>query len=464
VGNDWGVLDDGSARTTSRGSFATAFSRATRFGGRGWARVRHARNADGADQTGLHRMFDLHALSCAGDALVAVGLAGTIFFSVPVDEARTRVALYLLVTMAPFALLAPLVGPVLDRFRHGRRYALATTMLARGFLAYAIADQLDTWVLYPAAFAVLVMSKSYGVARSAAVPRLLPSRITLVEANARGSLAGTIFGALAGGVGAALAQFGPGWSLRLATVVFGVGMVLSLRLPAGVDSDKPEVPPRVFALLAHREALRLWNLPVWAAITAAGTLRAIHGFLALFVAFRARTDDLLLEPIAALGTVVAALAAGMFVATAIGTRLKLRRPLLLDAIAVAGVAAGTLVAAVFYSLPALLVLAFGTALASGLAKLAVDAVIQERLPDESRASAFAHSETMVQLAWVSGGAAGLIPVSGPWGLFLVGLVASAVALRVAAWAWASHRAAAAPPTPAGVAAANEWSHQAVQPG
>jgi hypothetical protein len=242
---------------------------------------------------------------------------------------------------------------------------------------------------------------------------------------------------VAGGIGAALAQAGAGWPLRLATVLFGIGMVLSLRLPAGVDSDKPEVPPRVFALLAHKEALRLWNLPVWAAITAGGTLRAVYGFLALFVAFRARSDAFLLAPLASLGAVAVALVAGTFVATGIGARLKLKRPLLLDALAVAGVAGGTLVAAVFYSLPALVVLAFGTGLASSLAKLAVDAVIQERLPDESRASAFAHSETMLQIAWVSGGAAGLIPVSGPLGLLLIGGATTLVALRVGAWALAA---------------------------
>jgi hypothetical protein len=408
--------------------------------------VRKARSADGADKTGLHKMFDVHALSCGGDALVAVGLAGTVF-SVPVGEARTRVALYLLVTMAPFALLAPLVGPVLDRFRHGRRYALATTMLARGFLAFAIADQLNTWVLYPVAFGVLVMSKSYGVARSAAVPRLLPPLITLVEANARGSLAGTIAGSVAGATGAGLAHIGPAWTLRLATVVFVVGMVLCLRLPAGVDSDKPEVPPRVFALLVHREALRLWNLPVWAAVIAGGTLRAVYGFLALFIAFRVRSDDLMIAPLAALGAVAAALGAGMFVATGIGTRLKLRRPLLLDAVAVIGVAAGTGLAAALYSLPALVLLAFGTALASGLAKLAVDAVIQERLPDQSRASAFAHSETMLQIAWVGGGAIGLIPVSGPLGLLLVAVAVGAVAVRVGLWAFGAHRASPTPPAP-----------------
>jgi hypothetical protein len=41
---------------------------------------------------------------------VAVALAGTLFFSVPIGEARSRVALYLLLTMLPFALLVPVAG------------------------------------------------------------------------------------------------------------------------------------------------------------------------------------------------------------------------------------------------------------------------------------------------------------------------------------------------------------------
>src|SRR6266700_1317568 len=107
------------------------------------------------------RLLDLHAASCAGDALIAVGLAGTIFFQVPTGEARGKVALYLLITMAPFALLAPVVGPVLDRFRHGRRYALAATMLGRAFLAWLISDYIHGFGLYPAAFSVLVLSRAY---------------------------------------------------------------------------------------------------------------------------------------------------------------------------------------------------------------------------------------------------------------------------------------------------------------
>ena len=119
-------------------------TRAGRYLGRNLLRVRE-RGAGG--EAGMLRLLDLHAASCAGDTLVALGLAGTVFFSVPAGEARGRVALYLLVTMLPFVLLAPVVGPVLDRFRHGRRYALAVTMLGRAFLAFLLSEHLTSWLL-----------------------------------------------------------------------------------------------------------------------------------------------------------------------------------------------------------------------------------------------------------------------------------------------------------------------------
>jgi hypothetical protein len=103
-------------------------------------RVSDARARGANNEAGMVRLFDLHAVSVAGDTLIAIGLAGTIFFDVPLGEARSKVALYLLITMVPFALLAPVVGPLLDHWRHGRRYALATTMLGRAFLAWVIAD------------------------------------------------------------------------------------------------------------------------------------------------------------------------------------------------------------------------------------------------------------------------------------------------------------------------------------
>src|SRR5881227_3343814 len=139
-------------------------------------RARRAARAGGADVSGLAPLLELTFFSSAGDALIAVALAGSQFLSVQPGEARNKVAMYLLITMAPFALLAPLVGPTLDRFPHGRRVALGVTLLARAALAYSLANYITgsgLWI-YPLALGLLMLSRAFSVARSAVVPRVVP--------------------------------------------------------------------------------------------------------------------------------------------------------------------------------------------------------------------------------------------------------------------------------------------------
>src|SRR5262249_60029915 len=113
--------------------------------------VHRVTGASGAGRTGLSTLIDLTAAGGAADAFVAVSLAGTIFFSTSVDQARGRVVLFLLVTMAPFAVLAPFIGPALDRMQQGRRYLLAGTLLARGLLCWGMSAAIDNPVtLLPA--------------------------------------------------------------------------------------------------------------------------------------------------------------------------------------------------------------------------------------------------------------------------------------------------------------------------
>ncbi|HET6985918.1 MAG TPA: hypothetical protein VFI00_04850, partial [Kribbella sp.] len=137
-------------------------------------RIRGLTGAQGASESGLSRLIELGAVNAAGDTAFAVSLAGTVFFTVPSDQARDRVALFLVLTMAPFALMAPLIGPILDRFRHGRRWAIGATLGLRGFLVWSLAASMNgstsNW-LYPAALGCLVASKAYGVTRASAVPR-----------------------------------------------------------------------------------------------------------------------------------------------------------------------------------------------------------------------------------------------------------------------------------------------------
>jgi MFS family permease len=408
-----------------------------------WAtrRVGSARARGAANEIGMIRLFDLHAVSCAGDALIAIGLAGTIFFNVPLGEARGKVALYLLITMVPFALLAPVVGPLLDHFRHGRRYALAVTMLGRAFLAYVISDHLFGWGLYPAAFGVLALSRAYGVARSAAVPRLLPEGIGLSQAGARASVYGTFAGAVVAPIGLLAFKFGPQWPLRVSSIIFIVGMVIALRLPPRADSEPPEAVPQPW-----RAMLRLGRGPdrplsgklVVASLIGSASLRLLYGFLLLFLTFvvvgnqldtHVFGTDIGHKP--AVGVVGGALAIGTFLSTAVGTRLRIRRPLALQSVGLTITAGVAVLATIFYSLALVALFALVTAIFSGIAKLAIDASIQERVPERLRASAFAHSETVLMIAWVAGGAVGIIPLQGRVGVALGATLAVAGAVR--AW-------------------------------
>jgi MFS family permease len=411
-------------------------------GGR-WAtrRVGRARAKGAANEIGMVRLFDLHALSCAGDTLIAIGLAGTIFFNVPLGEARGKVALYLLITMVPFALLAPVIGPLLDHFRHGRRYALAATMLGRAFLAWLISDNLHGIGLYPAVFGVLALSRAYGVARSAAVPRLLPEGLGLSQVGARASVYGTFAGALVAPIGLAAFWVGPQWSLRVAAVIFIVGMVVSLRLPPRADSDPPEAVPRPFRtmLRLRRGSDRpLSGRLVVATLIGSATLRCLYGFLLLYFAFAIKAGELDtkffghdLGGQGAVALVGGALAVGTFLATAVGTRLRIRRPAALQSSGLTITAGVGVLAAIFYSLPMVALLALVASIFSGISKLAVDASIQERVPERLRASAFAHSETILMMAWVVGGGVGIIPLTGRLGVALAALFAVVAAVRAA---------------------------------
>jgi MFS family permease len=433
-------------RVVARGvqTTATGTTRASRWVSRN---VGSARQRGGVGNVGLMRLLDLHAVSCAGDTLITIGLAGTIFFSVPAGEARGRVALYLLITMVPFALLAPVVGPVLDRFRHGRRLALAATMLGRALLTWVIADNLFGFGLYPAAFGVLALSRAYGVARSAAVPRLLPPGLGLSQAGARASVYGTVAGAIVAPIGAAAFAFGPQWPLRVASLIFLAGMVVALNLPPKADSDPPEVAPKVFQVpWRHRReggGKVLSGRLVLSALAGSAGMRTLYGFLLLFLAFAIREHELspvifgitLNDPVA-LAVVGGALGLGTFLSTAIGTRLRIRRPVRLQAFGFGATGLAGAWAAVHFTLTAVALFCLVAAIASGLAKLAVDASIQERIPDTVRASAFAHAETLLMLAWVAGGAIGLTPfLDARLGIALAAIAILTAAAQTSRVAW-----------------------------
>ena len=427
-----GVVQPSRRERVARGSRVVAGR--TRSGALRTARgIRRMTHAQGAGESGLGRLIELHGVNVAGDAMVAVALANTLFFSVPTGEARGRVALYLLITMAPFAVMAPVVGPLLDRFRHGRRYAIASTMLGRCFATWVLAGAVisEGLSLYPAAFGCLVASKAYGVTRSATVPRLLPQGGTLVSSNSRISLAGIASGAVGAGLAGLLALAGPQWPLRAAFLVFLAGMVLALRLPRQVDSSLGETRTTLSlddtGPIPRRSSV---GGAVVVALRANGSLRAFSGFLIMFLAFLLR-EELVggLDDTLAIGLVAGAAGLGNAIGTTIGARLRTRGPEVVIVVVLGIVTLAAVAGGFFYGVATVLAVALAAGLAQSLGKLSLDAIVQRDVPEEVRTSAFARSETLLQLSWVVGGGVGIaLPLDGRLGLGLaaVGLAAMLV--------------------------------------
>lgn len=416
-----------SAKVTARG--VRGMARVTGRAGRATLRqARKAANAQGADKSGLSRLIELHACNAAGDAAVALSLATTVFFAGATSEARSQVALFLGLTMLPFAIVAPLIGPFLDRFSHGRRWAIGATFAIRGFLCWVLADAVaeESALLYPAALGVLVSSKAYGVTRAAAVPRLLPDRFTLVKANGRVSLAGMVGAAVSAPLAGLFALLGSEWALRYAFAVFVLGTIAAIRLPGKVDSSEGEQQMQLRPDASGRRRGTGIPGPVAFALRANCGPRWLSGFLIMFLAFLLRE-----EPIAGwedrpellVGLVIGAAGVGNGLAVLLAAVAKKVNPAVTVVVLLVLDAAMVILAALFYGLVTLVALGVVAGLAQSLAKLSLDATIQDGVPRHVQASAFARSDTTVQLAWVVGGFVGIaMPLIPRLGLSVAGIV------------------------------------------
>ncbi|MEU8206242.1 MFS transporter [Streptosporangium sp. NPDC049046] len=399
----------------------------TQRAGRAARRLTHAQ---GAGRTGLGQLIELTAAHSVGDALVTAALAGTLF-KLPVNEARGQVALYLLITMIPFVVVAPFVGPVLDRFRSGRRFVMAGTLFGRGLLCFAMAAAIvpgDVFTIFPAALAVLVLSKAYNVSRAAIMPSVLPADIALVTANARVALFALVAAGVAVPIGAgASAWLGAEWVLRGATVLFLFQGVLAVRLPRHIDSpdldelddEGEERPPR------WRTMLNVGPV-VTEAMHANVAIRLYSGFLLFYLLFLVQDKNLPgLPPVVAIGVLGAAAGIGGLAGTAVASWVRNHSPQVIVLGTLALTTAITILAAVVFQLWSAVAVALAAAFAQGLGKLALDAIVQREIGEEVRSSTFGVVEAFLQIAWVLGGLVGLwlsLFASGTAGLAVMSVV------------------------------------------
>lgn len=420
-----------------------AAQRSREMGTKMYDLVHRAATADGADKSGLTALTWPVVANFAVDAAMAVALANTLFFAAASGESKSKVALYLLITIAPFAVIAPLIGPALDRLQHGRRVALATSFGLRTVLALVLIANYDSatgsfpsWVLYPCALGMMVLSKSFSVLRGAVTPRVLPPTIDLVRVNSRLTTFGLLGGTLVGGGVAAASEWGfhffqmPG-ALYIVVAVTVAGAVLAMRIPKWVEVTEGEVPATLSyhggsgdlrrdhgQYRATTKARQPLGRNIITALWGNCTVKVMVGFLFLYPAFVAKAHDASgWEQLRILGLIGAAAAIGNFAGNFTAARLSLGHPARLVVRCAIAVTAMALATALTGNLLVAAAATLVTSGASAIAKASLDASLQDDLPEESRASAFGRSESLLQLAWVAGGATGVLIYTDLWAGF-----------------------------------------------
>ena len=393
-----------------------------------------------ADSDWKHRPFAglaaVNNLSGAGDALVTVALAGSVFVSVSLHAARGRTALGLICTVLPFAVVGPFVGPAIDRLRGGRRFIVFGAAAGRLAACLLMASWIHSLLLFPAAFLSLVCSKTHAVAKASLVPGAVDDDDDLVRANSRLAVGGSVVTSVAAAFGGLVYKiFGSRPLLDLDVLVFAACAGVSLYLLRNIresgravdDSPVSPVSPvsagdAVGARRVRRRRVRPDRSRVWRAIdrvrpdshpyiprtlrlasVAMSGMRATAGFLTALVVFGFRREG---APVIWYGLVAIASVGGNFGGALLAPRLRFRlseRALVGGAaVAIGGAAIAVSFMSGLHRYPAALVLAGVVALGASLAKTAFDAIVQRDIRDQDRSRLFARFESIFQLVWVVG--------------------------------------------------------------
>lgn len=369
----------------------------------------------------IRRLTITHAVDDFADSLITLSLIGSLFFSVSLEASRSRILLYLLLTAAPLAIVAQVVGPALDRIRAGSRVVVICSHLARAVFALLLASSLLSLAFYPLVFGILLSRKAYALAKTAMVAQLAPERTELVTASGHLARTGTIAGGIGTAVGGGMiALVGVKWLPVAAAVVFVCAAFLASRIPAMA------VEPRVESAVIRVET----PIDVRRAAPAVAIIRAAEGALTFLLALsikRGGGDEWIF--------VAALVAAG--IGTFLGTMVspRLHRAFSSDGIVMLTLLIpGAMSAFGVLTIGSLSIVAIALAIGLGgsVAARAMDA-LYGGVPHLMRGRIISRSELLFQLANVTGAATAVLVYPGP----RVGFAAVAAVLILGGAAYGS---------------------------
>jgi MFS family permease len=332
------------------------------------------------------------AFAAIADAFVAVSLADSLFFNLSPDASRRQVLIYLIITVAPLAVLAPLIGPAVDRFRTRQRLLASICFALRAVFCVALASSLFQLSFYGFALALLVIGKASGIIRQALVPLLVHDPNQLVAANARLVRLISAAGATGGAIGVVLLRtIEAPWLLRAAAGVFILAAIAALKI-------RPSAPPT--PVLSEVEYAELHLPTVVVGSIGVMAIRAAVGFFVFTLAFTLRRES---EPVWVYGAAIVAYSGGAFIGTTVAPALRRRfQDAQLIAIAIAAPALPVVFGILGVSRPLLLAIAALIGVSTTLGRAGFDSLLQHRAPVAFRARTVARYETRFQLVWALG--------------------------------------------------------------
>jgi MFS family permease len=358
--------------------------------------------------SGFRRLVATRVTSQLGDGLFQLATAKLLLFDDPGPNPALTLTILVAVTLIPFSVIMPFVGVFIDRW--DRRKILERTPLARAALSAVLPltalGGTEGPAFYAIALVVLSANRLFLATMSAVLPQLVPERDLLV-ANSIAATGGSIASVTGLGIGAAVAAAVGGRSGALvAACAFGGAALLARTLPVrrGMEPDKGPLLAELREVLsqlaegARSVARRVRVRYALTAVVAGQLLVGVNTGTTAFV-FISQLGLGVGSVSTLLGAIGVGLGIGVVLVPLVGRWVRedliVALSFLLGGIAV-------LFTATSLTRTQLTIGAVFVGMSYAFAKIPVDTIVQEEMPDALRGRAFAAYDLLFNVARVAG--------------------------------------------------------------
>ncbi|SDI83224.1 Major Facilitator Superfamily protein [Frankineae bacterium MT45] len=401
-------------------------------------------------RAGFQRLLSTRLLAQLGDGVFQASLAGAVLFNPDRATTPRDVAAGFAVILLPYSFVGPFAGVLLDRWWRQRVLVFANIVRAICIVGVAaeIANDVHGQPFFASALVVISVNRFFLSALSASLPHVVDDA-ELVTANAfsttAGAIATTIGGATAIGVRHWLADSDKSYAIVAAAAIVPYlvsalaahGFGRTALGPDDVQRSARETPRVVLAGLIAGARHIASHPPVARALTMIGVQRFCYGITTICTLLLYRNyfadDGLFRAGIAGLAQVVGATALGGGLAAVVTpTSARHLGYVRWPAILLFFGAGLQVIFGLPFTMPMLLIAAFGLGFVAQGVKICVDTLVQQQVSDEFRGRVFSLYDTLFNLTFVSATVvtAIVLPANGhsPTAVIVIGLTYALTAL------------------------------------